>query len=60
MYGIKVLLSSAALSCILAAVILLWLEDKANCDIFICKIIETILIIVGAGITKEVSKIKLK
>lgn len=60
MYGIKVILATTAMSCILAAVILLWLEEQATCGTFTCKSVETLLIITGVMLTKEATSIKIR
>lgn len=60
MFKVKVILIIATVLCILTAILLIWLEEQATCGVTICKLIETICVILGVLFTKEVTSIKIK
>lgn len=60
MYGIKVLLTTAAICSALCCLILMWNEDSVTCGYTTCKVLETMFFVVALGLTKEVVTLKIK
>ena len=51
---IKFMLVVSAISFAVAAILLIWSEDKVTCDIITCKVFETVFVISSLILTKEV------
>ena len=51
---VKFMLVLSAISFAVAAILLIWSEDKVTCDIITCKVFETVFVISSLMITKEV------
>ena len=51
---VKFILVLSAISFAIAAILLIWSEDKVTCDIITCKVFETIFVISSLVLTKEV------
>ena len=51
---IKFILAISAISFAVAAILLIWSEDKVTCDIITCKVFETVFVISSLVLTKEV------
>lgn len=51
---VKFMLVVSAISFAVAAILLIWSEDKVTCDIITCKVFETIFVISSLMITREV------
>lgn len=60
MYGIKVLLTMAAISSALCCLILMWNESSVTCGYTTCKLFETMFFVVALALTREVSTLKVK
>ena len=58
MYGIKVLLGTAAFCSALLAVLMLWNEEALSCGYYTTKCLITVFIISAIVLTKEVATIK--
>ena len=58
MYGIKVLLGTAAFCSALLAVLMLWFEEALSCGTTTAKCLITVFIISAIVLTKEVATIK--
>lgn len=54
---VKLSLLSTCISCLIAAILLLWNESEVSCDVVTCKVIETMLIIVAVATSKEAASI---
>ena len=57
MFGAKVLLSSAALSAVICAVIMVWNLESLSCDVTIAKVLMTMFIICAVILTKEATEL---
>ena len=57
MYGIKVLLGTAALCSALLAVMMLWNMEALSCGVTIAKVFITMFIISAIVLTKETAKV---
>ena len=55
---VKLLLISACISSLIAAILLLWNESEVNCGVITCKVMETMFIIVAVATSKEAASIK--
>lgn len=51
---VKFMLVISAISFAVAAILLIWSEDKVTCDIITCKVFETIFVISSLILTKEI------
>lgn len=51
---VKFILVLSAISFAVAAILLIWSEDKVTCDIITCKVFETVFVISSLILTKEV------
>ena len=60
MYGIKFLLSVAAICSAVLCLMLMWNESSVTCGYTTCKVFETMFFVVALGLTKEVTSIKVK
>lgn len=60
MYGIKVLLTTAAICSALCCLILMWNEDLVTCGYTTCKLFESMFFVVALALTKEVATLKVK
>ena len=58
MYGIKVLLGTAAFCSALLAVLMLWNEEALSCGYYTTKCLITMFIISAIVLTKELATIK--
>lgn len=58
MYGVKVLLGTAAFCSALLAVMMLWFEEALSCGTITTKCLITVFIISAIVLTKEVATIK--
>lgn len=58
MYGVKVLLGTAAFCSVLLAVLMLWNEEALSCDTTTAKCLITVFIISAIVLTKDVATIK--
>ena len=54
---VKLLLLSTCISSLIAAILLLWNESEVTCGYTICKVIETMFIIVAVITAKEAASI---
>lgn len=54
---VKLLLISACISSLIAAILLLWNESEVNCGVITCKVMETMFIIVAVATSKEAASI---
>ena len=54
---IKLLLLSTCISSLIAAILLLWNESDVSCGYIICKVMETMFIIVAVVTSKEAASI---
>ena len=57
MYGVKVLLGTAALCSALLAVLMLWNEEALSCGYYTTKCLITMFVISAIVLTKEYSKL---
>ena len=57
MFGAKVLLSSAALSAVICAVIMIWNLESFSCDVTIAKVLMTMFVICAVILTNEATKL---
>ena len=55
---IKFMLVVSAISFAVAAILLIWSEDKVTCDIITCKVFETVFVISSLILTKEVTTMR--
>ena len=55
---VKFILATSAISFAIAAILLIWSEDKVTCDIITCKVFETVFVISSLILTKEVMTIR--
>ena len=51
---VKFMLVLSAISFAIAAILLIWSEDKVTCDIITCKVFETVFVISSLMLTREV------
>lgn len=51
---VKFILAISAISFAIAAILLIWSEDKVTCDIITCKIFETVFVISSLVLTREI------
>ena len=54
---VKLLLLSTCISSLIAAILLLWNESEVSCGYTICKVMETMFIIVAVATSKEAASI---
>lgn len=54
---VKLLLLSTCISSLIAAILLLWNESEVSCGYAVCKVIETMFIIVAVATSKEAASI---
>lgn len=59
MYGVKVILGTAAFCSALLAVMMLWFEEALSCGSITAKCLETMFIISALVLTKECATIKI-
>ena len=55
---VKLLLLSTCISSLILAILLLWNESEVSCSYTICKVMETMFIIVAVATSKEAASIK--
>ena len=55
---VKLTLVLSAISFAIAAILLIWSEDKVTCDIITCKVFETVFIISSLLLTKEIATMR--
>ena len=51
---VKFILVLSAISFAIAAIVLIWSEDKVTCDIITCKVFETVFVISSLMLTREI------
>ena len=51
---VKFILAISAISFAVAAILLIWNENKVTCDIITCKVFETVFVISSLVLTKEI------
>lgn len=51
---VKFMLVISAISFAVAAILLIWSEDKVTCDIITCKVFETVFVISSLILTREI------
>ena len=51
---VKFMLVLSAITFAVAAILLIWSEDKVTCDIITCKVFETVFVISSLVLTKEI------
>lgn len=51
---VKFMLVLSAISFAVAAILLIWSEDKVTCDIITCKVFETVFVISSLMLTREI------
>ena len=51
---VKFMLVISAISFAVAAILLIWSEDKVTCDIITCKVFETVFVMSSLILTKEI------
>ena len=54
---VKLLLLSTCISSLILAILLLWNESEVSCGHIICKVMETMFIIVAVATSKEAASI---
>ena len=55
---VKFMLVLSAISFAVAAILLIWSEDKVTCDIITCKVFETVFVVSSLILTKEIATMK--
>ena len=55
---VKFMLVISAISFAVAAILLIWSEDKVTCDIITCKVFETVFVISSLVLTKEIATMR--
>ena len=55
---VKFMLVLSAISFAVAAILLIWNEDKVTCDVITCKVFETVFVCCAIGLTHDVAKMK--
>ena len=55
---VKLTLVLSAISFAVAAILLIWSEDKVTCDIITCKVFETVFVVSSLILTKEIATMK--
>lgn len=55
---VKLTLVLSAISFAVAAILLIWSEDKVTCDIITCKVFETVFVISSLILTKEIAAMR--
>ena len=55
---VKLTLVLSAISFAVAAILLIWSEDKVTCDIITCKVFETVFVISSLVLTKEIATMR--
>ena len=55
---VKLTLVLSAISFAVAAILLIWSEDKVTCDIITCKVFETVFVISSLLLTKEIATMR--
>ena len=55
---VKLTLVLSAISFAIAAILLIWSEDKVTCDIITCKVFETVFVVSSLILTKEIATMK--
>ena len=54
---VKINLAVSAIAFVVSAIFLIWNEDVVTCGVTICKVLETILIIVSVLFAKYIGKL---
>ena len=60
MRSVKVILWTAAICSTLLAVLLIWNESEVTCEMFYCKLFETLFMLVAIALTREATEIELE
>ena len=55
---VKFTLVLSAITFAVAAILLIWSEDKVTCDIITCKVFETVFVISSLILTKEIATMR--
>lgn len=55
---VKLTLVLSAISFAVAAILLIWSEDKVTCDIVTCKVFETVFVVSSLLLTKEIATMR--
>ena len=55
---VKLTLVLSAISFAVAAILLIWSEDKVTCDIITCKVFETVFVVSSLLLTKEIATMR--
>lgn len=55
---VKLTLVLSAILFAIAAILLIWSEDKVTCDIITCKVFETVFVVSSLILTKEIATMK--
>ena len=55
---VKLTLVLSAISFAIAAILLIWSENKVTCDIITCKVFETVFVVSSLILTKEIATMK--
>ena len=55
---VKLTLVLSAISFAIAAILLIWSEDKVTCDIITCKVFETVFVVSSLILTKEIATMR--
>lgn len=55
---VKLTLVLSAISFAVAAILLIWSEDKVTCDIITCKVFETVFVVSSLILTKEIATMR--
>ena len=55
---VKLTLVLSAISFAIAAILLIWNEDKVTCDIITCKVFETVFVVSSLILIKEIATMR--
>ena len=55
---VKLTLVLSAISFAVAAILLIWSENKVTCDIITCKVFETVFVVSSLLLTKEIATMR--
>ena len=55
---VKLTLVLSAISFAVAAILLIWSEDKVTCDVITCKVFETVFVVSSLILTKEIATMR--
>ncbi len=55
---VKFMLVLSAILFAVAAILLIWSEDKVTCDVITCKVFETVFVISSLMLTREIMTIR--